>query len=125
MKLGDKVKCTGYITKTGLWFKVYPKKETPENICDVCVLVDQDGKEDEIDSWARCDKYIVKSKLFTGIYVGITNKYTKFDADYVENEYSDDGWIFSSVSPQKFAVVYYAENKKRLVPLDMVEEVGK
>ena len=46
---------------------------------------------------------------------------------YWEGEavYGRSGFQCSSINPKPFAIVYYAENKKRLVPMDGIEKVER
>lgn len=39
--------------------------------------------------------------------------------------YGRSGFQCSSINPKPFAIVYYAENKKRLVPMDGIEKVER
>ena len=39
--------------------------------------------------------------------------------------YGRSGFQCSSINPKPFAIVYYAENKKRLVPMDSIKKVEK
>ena len=43
-------------------------------------------------------------------------------ARYEEGEYVRSGYYIPKDIYKEFAVVYYAENRKHLVPVDMIEE---
>lgn len=43
----------------------------------------------------------------------------------VVTPYGRSGFQCSSTNPKPFAIVYYAENKKRLVPMDSIEKVER
>lgn len=47
------------------------------------------------------------------------------DIDHVRHAYGRSGFQCSSINPKPFAIVYYAENKKRLVPMDSIEKVER
>jgi len=56
------------------------------------------------------ERYEIKSKAFTGLCVGFTRKSTITEIHFIH-------------LPKEFAVVYYGDNRKRLVPIDMVEKI--
>lgn len=71
---------------------------------------------------ATIDKFKTIEKEFDGIYVGTTHLATKLSATY--EEWGGGGSIqFRSEAIKKFAVVYYASNKKRLVPIECLKGV--
>ena len=59
------------------------------------------------------------------IFVGVTWLCTELFCEWNEPPYGRSGFQCSSVKPKPFAIVYYAENKKRLVPMDSVEKVER
>lgn len=50
---------------------------------------------------------------------------TELFCEWNEPPYGRSGFQCSSTNPKPFAIVYYAENKKRLVPMDSIEKVER
>ena len=63
--------------------------------------------------------------LFTGVFVGVTWLCTELFCEWNDPPYERSGFQCSSINPKPFAIVYYAENKKRLVPMDSIEKVER
>jgi hypothetical protein len=126
MKLGDKVKCTGYIKKSGNHFEIGTDDEAPGNIGGPFCIFWAAGSEVgfEVEEWCGADRYAVKDASFVGVYVGITTICTRINAEFEQREYGGDQWRTYCDQPKDFAVVYYANNKRRLVPLDRIEVVS-
>ena len=135
MKIGDKVHCTAYVKKRGCGIHV----EDFSPFDDLGGLADEfpargvnyydaDKKETVWIPYsefteATVDKFKTIAKEFDGIYVGTTHLATKIWAIY--EEWGGGGSIrFRSTDIKKFAVVYYANNKKRLVPIDCLKGGG-
>ena len=78
-----------------------------------------------MDGFESCEKYETKAASFTGIFVGVTTLCTELFCEWNENPYGRSGYQCSSLTPKPFAIVYYAENKKRLVPMDSIEKVER
>lgn len=115
--LGDVVVCDAYITKSKSYFSPNYKKG---------VLEIRDGnnkliEEVESGSTGELPRYTVKksSRPFRGVCVGITNKNTIMRQVFDDND-TITSW---TVSNKQFLVVYYSNNKKRLVPLENVLRV--
>ena len=117
MKLGDRVKCDGYIKKTGINFELTEHKTE-------CFLWEKNKSEAiQVEECQSAEKFRIINTTFYGVYVGTTSLCTVLTADYRATGYGFDECFFVySDKPRKFAVVYYANNKKRLVPLDMIKE---
>lgn len=129
MKIGDKVHCTAYAERIGQgisvmdyspWYSVegVPRKE----------VVYFDAEKNEMASIpyndftdVTVDKFKTIEKEFDGVYVGTTRLATKLSATYETPPYGNDYVRFESDCYKKFAVVYYANNRKRLVPIDCVK----
>lgn len=126
MKIGDKVHCTAYIKRIGQGI----------SIIDVSPFVEYSGKEvayfdTEKNEMATIpysdftdvtvDKFKTIKKDFDGIYVGTTRLATKLTAIHETPPYGNDYIRFESECVKPFAIVYYADNKKRLVPIDCIE----
>ena len=115
MKLGDRVRCTGYIKKSGNWYEMSEDRQT-------CSFCHKDGEPEEVDGLDWCDRFETVQKEFTGIFVGTKREAAVLVARYEEGEYVRSGYYISKDIYKEFAVVYYAENRKHLVPMDMIEE---
>ena len=126
-KLGDKVRCTGYITKSGWYFNTH-NRPTDWELIEVCqttkdnTIIDNEATETlkDYDTYVL-PLYKITEKEFTGIFVGTTYKSTKMRAHWESDSYTDQ-WLFNREAEQEFAVVYFRNNGKRLVPLDMIFE---
>lgn len=75
--------------------------------------------------YESCEKFVTKTALFTGVFVGVTWLCTELFCEWNEPPYGRSGFQCSSTNPKPFAIVYYAENKKRLVPMDSIEKVER
>lgn len=120
---GQRVECDGYIKKSGNYYEVIPANKTIDHIehCTYCragSLLDEEVEE--VEDWHSCERYKTVQKKFTGIYVGTTWRCTIINASYDDPPYRKERFYFQIESPKPFAVVYYAKNKKRLVPMDMI-----
>ena len=123
MKLGDKVKCSGYISKTGNYYlkdgdDVYFQHKRGE------VPIEYEKCEDEYNSYyvrcegETCNRFIITHREFKGVYVGNVSLYTEIVTDTDAYEHP----MIYSYKKKPFAIVYYALGKKRLVPLEMIKE---
>ena len=111
--LGDHVSCTGYIRPTHSYYEITKKPSL------TCVY---HGKEEdvEVEDIHSCDRFItISCKEFTGIYVGTTVLCTRLIASH-ESSPAGDFFRTYNDSPEQFAVVYYSNNKKRIIPLDRI-----
>ena len=120
LQLGDRVSCSAYIRPSGWHFEIYNE---PEQSAYLLGKGQTEGKE--VDGFESCEKYETKMASFTGIFVGVTWLCTELFCEWNEPPYGRSGFQCSSVKPKPFAIVYYAENKKRLVPMDSVEKVER
>lgn len=75
--------------------------------------------------YESCEKFVTKTALFTGVFVGVTWLCTELFCEWNDPPYGRSGFQCSSINPKPFAIVYYAENKKRLVPMDSIEKVER
>ena len=132
LKIGDKVHCSSYVERTGQGISVLDlyafdgftriENDLPP---DKMVCYCENDKVITIPfhefTDATIDKFKTIKKEFDGIYVGTTRLTTKLTATYNE-PYCGDAFVeFESICFKKFAVVYYANNRKRLVPIDCVK----
>lgn len=80
---------------------------------------------EEIEDYESCEKFVTKTALFTGVFVGVTWLCTELFCEWNDPPYGRSGFQCSSINQKPFAIVYYAENKKRLVPMDSIEKVER
>lgn len=120
-KLGQRVVCSAYVKKTGNHYETDESRET----CTFWAAGAAEGEE--VEDCHSCDKFVAVSASFKGVFVGVTTLCTKTTAWWNDPPYGNPHFRFSSEEPKPFAVVYYAPNKKRLVPLDAIwsEEEAK
>ena len=119
--LGDMVVCDAYARPSRSYFNIY-KDEDGEH----AVLVKRgENSAKEVDGYESCEKFETIEALFTGVFVGTTILNTELICEWEDAPYVNSGFYCTSVNPKPFAVVYYALNRKRLVPMDHVRTVGE
>ena len=120
LSLGDMFVCSAYIMPSGNHFEI------DNGDAGKALLWEKDATEGrEIEDYESCEKFVTKTALFTGVFVGVTWLCTELFCEWNEPPYGRSGFQCSSINPKPFAIVYYAENKKRLVPMDSVKKVGR
>ena len=116
IKFGDRVKCRAYIKRSK---KHYVQTEE---------LVDCYDREIHdillTEDFHSFERYDVIPAEFQGIYVGSTLLGTSVTAEYIEPEYGNAGYLFETANPKEFAIVYYRNNRKHLVPIEKVEAMA-
>lgn len=119
LRLGDRVACTAYIRPSGNHFELDNSKKWPT------AYYWANGAEAgvEVDGYLVCDKFVTKETRFTGVFVGWTQLCTELMCESGQDYNGNEFFACRSENPQDFAIVYYAENKKRLVPMDKIEAV--
>ena len=129
MKIGDRVHCTAYVERTGQGISVLDLTDftllendlPPEKMVCYC----ENNKVITIPfhefTDVTIDKFKTIKKEFDGVYVGITRLTTKLSATYETPPFGNDYVRFQSECVEPFAVVYYANNRKRLVPIDCMK----
>lgn len=118
LRLGDRVSCSAYIRPSGNHFEI------DNGDAGKALLWEKGATEGrEIEDYETCDKFVMKAALFTGVFVGVTTLCTELFCEWNEPPYGKSGYQCNSINPKPFAVVYYAENKKRLVPMGNIEKV--
>lgn len=118
LSLGDMVVCNAYIRPSGNHFEI------DNGDAGKALLWEKGATEGkEIEDYESCEKFVTKTALFTGVFVGVTWLCTELFCEWNEPPYGRCGFQCSSINPKPFAIVYYAENKKRLVPMDSIEKV--
>ncbi len=126
MKFGGWVNCTKFVRRTGNHYMVIPALDAPAGV-EEAVYYGEDAPADglEIEDEHSCQQYKTVEKRFSGIFVGTTTLSTELECSYEEPPYGRSGYRFRKSKPQEFAIVYYAGNKKRLVPLDSIQEAAE
>lgn len=125
--LFKKVSCTGFLKKAHDGKFIYLDKDSLK--ADLCSSYDTTIEHD-IDS-AEKTYYEYVNKKFKGVIVGFIDIVVK---GYLDVIYEDEVDVGVGVIPEKFyvakrpketikcAIVYYANNKKHIVPLEDIEE---
>ena len=122
MKLGDWVHCTRYIHKTGNHYKII-QAENNINNTETALYLESGAKEPvEFESLHDCERIGFVNKQFDGVYVGTTTVFRRLECSYEEPQYGKAGYRFEKYDPFQVAIVYYAQNRKRMVPLDSLQK---
>lgn len=129
MNIGDKVHCTKYVERTGQSISVLDLTcfERIENDLPsekkVCYFENNKLVTIPFHEFTdvTIDKFKTIEKEFDGIYVGTTRLTTKLSATHEQPPFGNDYIRFYSECVKPFSVVYYANNRKRLVPIDCVK----
>lgn len=130
MKIGDKVHCTAYAKRIGQGISVMDYSPFDDVRGKEVVYFDTEKNDLESIPYSdftdvTTDKFKIIEKEFDGIYVGTTRLATKLTATYETPPHGNDYVRFESECYKEFAVVYYANNKKRFVPVDCFERSGE
>lgn len=137
LKLGDKVKCKGYISKKNMKYIYATKKHFDKQNKEANFILDEpDFYLDDVDEYYQETKEIIE-KEFTGIVVGkakvsMKNYYTLAERDifdpvtlgYVDTEFIDECKV-EKIDYIDCFKVYYAMGKSRLVPSTKIEKSDK
>lgn len=119
LSLGDRVTCTAYIRPSGNHFEIDNTKKWP-----VAYYWANGATEGvEVDGFFVCDRFVTKDADFAGVFVGTTRLCVELMCEGETDPYGNEFFACRSEKPADFAVVYYAENKKRLVPMDRIKAV--
>lgn len=123
LKLGDRVKCFGYMKKTGANY-ITSFADGLGNVrpSDLAYRTWEDHIKDEnrIEDYDDQNRFELIEKEFEGIYVGVTTVNLNLTCESFDDSYTQ-GWKTETNTPFKCAKIYYADNKSRLVPLDMID----
>lgn len=122
-KLGEKVKCYGYLKKTNANYIITDIDDYGHvRMSDLAYrnYDDKINKENEVEDYDDQNRYELVKKEFEGIYVGTTTVNLNLSCEYFDDGYTQ-GWKTETNTPFKCLKIYYADNKSRLVPFDMVE----
>lgn len=122
LKIGTNVLCKGYVRKSGNSFEYLKESETDDGKLS-CRAWNSRTREysEELDDFLVVDRFEKVGTWFEGIYVGTTTLCTEIVAYSEYDCFRGEFVRFQKEKPEKFAVVYYADNKKRLVPISDIE----
>ena len=137
LKLGDKVKCKGYVSKKNIEYIYATKKHFDKQNKESNFILDEPNFYiDDVEEYYQETKEIIE-KEFTGIVVGKTkvsmrNYYTLAEINifgpvtlgYVDTEIKDECNV-KKVDYIDCFKVYYAMGKSRLVPSAKIEKSDK
>lgn len=120
MEFGQTVHCTAYIKPSGNFYEVNPAKNNEDDFPECYFWAAGAEKGVEVEDFHVCDRFKTVQADFTGLFVGLTTLNTKITAEYFDGPYVVPYFRTQTENPAQFALVYYASNKKRLVPLDAI-----
>lgn len=114
-ELGQRVICSAYVKKSG---NHYETDEARNTFCEFWAA----GATEAVivEDFHSCNLFVRIPASFRGVYVGTTHRATRLSVEYDEPPYGKDGFYFSKDEARPFAIVYYADNKKHLVPMDAI-----
>ena len=110
--LGDMVVGSAYIRKSGNRYEYDGQEPT------MLIFRRPSGEGVEIEDCHSCDRFKEVEAHFGGVYVGTTTLCTRLNAEWRGNQIGEEVVYTYCDAPERFAVVYYANNKKRYVPLN-------
>lgn len=122
LALGDKVRCEAYIKPSGNRYIIASERETEFGVASCYYWENGASESVEVEDCHSCNRYRIIEKAFSGVYVGTTTLCTRINAEGWDDSYGNSGFRTHCDEPKKFAIVYYADNKKRLVPIDKIKE---
>ena len=117
---GQQVKCTEYVKRSGNAYELRPAKHFEDDFPECYFWAAGSEKGVEVEDFHECERFNTVKQNFTGIFVGVTTLNTKITVEYYEDGYTMPYFRTQTTTPEKFAVVYYSSNKKRLVPLSAI-----
>lgn len=86
LRLGDWVSCSAYIRPSGNHFEI------DNGDAGKALLWRKDATEgEEIEDYESCEKFVTKTALFTGVFVGVTWLCTELFCEWNEPPYPDIG----------------------------------
>lgn len=84
LRLGDRVSCSAYIRPSGNHFEI-DNEDT-----GTALLWRKDATEgEEIEDYESCEKFVTKTALFTGVFVGVTWLCTELFCEWNDPPYTD------------------------------------
>ena len=72
LSLGDMVVCSAYIRPSGWHFEIYDQLEQ-----SAYLIGNGQTEGKEVDGFESCEKFVTKTALFTGVFVGVTTLCTE------------------------------------------------
>jgi len=114
-ELGQMVICSAYVKKSGNHYETDKDRDT---FCEFWAAGATDSVA--VEDFHSCDLFVRIPASFHGVYVGTTHRATRLTVEYDEPPCGRAGFYFSKDEGKPFAIVYYADNKKRLVPMDAI-----
>lgn len=124
MIFGNHVRCSGYIRPSHNHYEIIPQEHTEDGATYCSYWADGASEGVEVEDFHMCDRFRTIDADFSGIFVGATTLCTRLNAEYVDDPYGRNHFRTYCDRPEKFAVVYYASNRKWLVPFDRIKEDG-
>lgn len=120
---GQLVKCAAFIKPSGNFYAVNNGTEVEDFLgIPQCAYWEHGASEGvTVEDFHECNRFKIIRKEFSGIFVGTTVRNTRVSVELNDHPYSGSHFITETTRPEKFAVVYFANNKKRLVPLTEIE----
>ena len=122
MIFGNRVRCSAYIKPSGNHYEITPAEDTEDGACYCAYWPGGADEGVDVDDFHGCERFKTVEADFSGIFVGTTVLCTQLNAEYIDDLYARPGYRTYCDHPERFAVVYYASNRKRLVPLDRIRE---
>jgi hypothetical protein len=117
---GQWISCTAYIEHSHNHYEIYPEEYTQDH-CPECVFWAAGSNEGvDVEDFHECERFKTVNHEFEGIFVGFTVLNTKILAEYCDDPYSKPCYRTQTTTPEKFAIVYYGNNRKRIVPLGAI-----
>lgn len=120
LALGDKVKCFGYMKKTTANYIITDIDDFGRVRYSDMAYRNIENTENKIEDYDDQNRFELIKKDFEGIYVGTTTVNLNLSCEYFDDSYTQ-GWKTETNTPFKCARIYYANNKSRLVPFDMID----
>lgn len=118
IRFGDKVMCGAYFKKTHNCFIALNEELWAHTSKTGSVKLEEPEQE------AILDKYmlITPNEPFCGVCVGVTTITTQLFGTYYTDCFNGFVPDCRSITPVQVAIVYYANNRKRLVPLENIKK---
>ena len=112
LRLGDWVSCSSYIRQSGNHFEI-DNEDT-----GTALLWRKDATEgEEIEDYESCEKFVTKTALFTGVFVGVTWLCTELFCEWNDPPYTM-AWAFAETRER---LRMYEET--RLSPMDLKDRL--
>lgn len=118
IQFGDRVVCDAYLKKTHNCFIALDEELWAHTSKAGSVKLEEPGQG------AVLDKYtiITPNEPFCGVCVGVTTISRQLFGRYYNDQFESFVPDCRSISPIDVAIVYYGNNRKRLVPLENIKK---